>query len=202
MVKITGNQKDGNLIMNHKEMLVLLNEKICKCEKCPELVANRTQTVLDSGNPDAKILMLAEAPGEDEDKQGEVLIGRAGQLLTNIIKACGWDRTKDIYLCNILKCRPPSNRKPTLEEASNCDPFLKLQLKIVNPKIIICLGATAANNLLKTDTSIGQLRGRWFKYENADVICTYHPSYALRQSSAKMNIYDDFQLVIEKIKSL
>lgn len=192
--------------MNRREMLTLLNDTVCKCEKCPELASTRTQTVLDSGNPDAKVLMLAEAPGEDEDKQGEVLVGRAGQLLTNIIKACGWDRTKDVYLCNILKCRPPKNRRPTEVESSNCEGFLKLQLKIVNPKIIVCLGATAANNLLKIDSPIGQLRGRWFKYEegvvNADVICTYHPSYLLRNPSAKQDVWEDMQTLANKLIEL
>lgn len=190
--------------MQKVELLNTLNEKVCNCTKCPDLVANRTHTVLHSGNPTAKILMLGEAPGQDEDEQGEVFVGRAGKLLTNIINACGWDREKDIYLCNILKCRPPNNRRPTENEAKNCETYLKFQIKIVNPKFIVCLGATAACNLLKVDHPIGYMRGRWFKYEdshvNADVICTYHPSYLLRNPKAKEDVWEDLQILMEKIK--
>ncbi len=190
--------------MKKIELLNKLSDKICNCTKCPELVENRTQTVMSSGSPNAKILLLGEAPGQDEDEQGEVFVGRAGQLLTNILKACGWDREKDVYLCNILKCRPPKNRTPTETEAKNCETYLKLQIKIINPKFIICLGATATKYLLKLDHPMGYMRGKWFKYEdahvNADVICTYHPSYALRTGDkGKEAIWDDLQLLLSKM---
>lgn len=185
-------------------MLNLLSEKVCICTKCPALVENRMQTVMDSGNRDAKILFLGEASGKDEDEQGEAFVGRSGQLLTNIIKACGLSRKNDVYMCNVLKCRPPKNRRPTRQEAENCSPFLKLQIKIINPRIILCLGTTAAQNLLKTDDTISELRGRWFKYTdgivNSDVLCTFHPSYLLRNPSAKKNVWDDMQMLIEKYK--
>lgn len=191
--------------MKKFELLNILNSKICKCTKCPELVANRTQTVMSSGNPNAKILFLGEAPGQDEDEQGKVFVGRAGQLLTNIITTCGWDREKDVYLCNILKCRPPKNRTPTEVEAKNCEPYLKLQIKIVNPRFIVCLGATATRCLLKVQHPIGYMRGKWFKYEdahvNADVLCTYHPSYLLRNPAAKEDVWEDMQSLIKIIEN-
>lgn len=186
------------------ELLTKLNEKACNCTKCPELVANRTNVVLHSGNPNAKILFLGEAPGQDEDEQGEAFVGRAGQLLTNIIKACEWEREKDVYICNVLKCRPPKNRTPTDLEAKNCEPYLKIQIKIINPKFIVCLGATAAKHLLKIYHPMGYMRGKWFKYEdahvNADVLCTYHPSYLLRNPDAKKDVWEDMQSLMEKMK--
>jgi DNA polymerase len=186
------------------ELLNILNEKVCKCAKCPDLVANRTQTVFSSGNPDTKILFLGEAPGQDEDEKGEVFVGRAGQLLTNIITSCGWDREKDIYLCNILKCRPPRNRVPTDIEANNCSTYLKYQIQIVNPKFIVCLGATACKYLLKVQHPMGYMRGKWFKYEDvhvkADVLCTYHPSYLLRNPAAKKDVAEDMQSLVKKIE--
>lgn len=193
--------------MNNREMLNLLNEEVCKCTKCPDLVSNRTQTVLDSGNPESRLLFVGEAPGQNEDEKGEVFIGKAGQLLTNILASCGLDRNKDAYLINPIKCRPPDNRKPSKVELCNCEPFFKLQIKIANPKIIVCLGAVAVKAIMGIDESIGVLRGRWFKYEdgkvNADVLVTYHPSFALRKGQKiKENIYEDLQLVLEKIKSL
>lgn len=190
--------------MKKIELLQKLSDKVCNCTKCSDLVANRTQTVMSSGNPDAKILIISEAPGETEDKEGEVLIGRAGQLLTNILNACNLDRKKDLYLCNILKCRPPNNRTPTEQEAKNCEPYLKLQIKIVNPKFIVCLGATAAKNLLKLDYPMGYMRGKWFEYKddhvNAKVLVTYHPSFALRKGDeAKKEIWEDLQMLVEFI---
>jgi len=184
------------------ELLQILSEKVSKCTKCPELVANRTQTVFHSGNP-SKLLFLGESPGEDEDEQGQVFVGKAGQLLTNILKACGIDR-EDVYCCNICKCRPPNNRTPTAIEAKNCEPYLKLQLQIMNPKYIVCLGATASRYLLNLNYPMGYLRGKWFKYENAhvnaDVLVTYHPSYALRTGdTGKQAIWDDLQSLMEKL---
>ena len=192
--------------MTNDQMLNLLTEKICTCNRCPELADTRMQVVMDSGSRSAKILMLGEAPGADEDEKGEVFVGRAGQLLTNIIKACGLSRKEDVYMCNILKCRPPKNRKPTRQESENCAPFLRLQIKIMNPRIILCLGGVAAQNLLKTEDTISELRGRWFKYEdgivNADVLCTFHPSYLLRNPSAKKDVWEDMQSLVSKISEV
>lgn len=190
--------------MNKIELLQVLKEKTLQCTKCPELVSNRTQVVFGDGNPNAKILFLGEAAGQSEDDEGKPFVGRAGHLLDNVIKACGWDR-EDLFITNVCLCRPPNNRTPTILETKNCETYLKYQIKIVNPKFIVCLGATAANNLLKVNQPISHMRGRWFKYEdahvNADVICTYHPSYALRTGDiGKQAIWDDLQLLLEKLK--
>lgn len=185
--------------MKNEEMLILLNEKVKSCNRCKELVENRTQTVLGDGNPKSKIVFLGEAPGKNEDLQGKPFVGRAGQLLNNIIIACGMKR-EDVYICNILKCRPPGNRTPLPEETQNCRPFLNLQLKIINPKFIVCLGACASQNLLGIKMPMSQMRGQWFEYNGIKVLCTWHPSYGLRVSSAKHEIYKDLMLLVEELK--
>jgi len=188
--------------MKKIELLNILSEKVVNCTKCSDLVANRTQTVFGDGNPGARILFLGEAPGRDEDEQGVPFIGRAGKLLTNIIEGSGWKR-EDVYICNTVKCRPPSNRNPTEEEAKNCEPFLKMQIRIIAPKYIVCLGTVAAQNLLKTDERIGALRGVWHSYKEppieAKVLCTYHPAYLLRNKEAKKDVWDDLQLLIKDL---
>lgn len=180
--------------------LAMLHEKIASCKKCPELAESRTQTVMDSGNPDAKICFVAEAPGRNEDVEGEVLVGKAGRLLTNILSACGLVRKTDAYLCNIIKCRPPQNRKPDEIECKNCLPFFKLQVRIINPKFIVCLGNIAAQSLLGRDDPISSLRGRLFDYHDAPVdakvLCTYHPSFLLRNEFAKEDVWEDMQLLL------
>lgn len=187
--------------ISKKEMLKMVSEKISICEKCPELVKNRTKTVPGDGNYNSKLVFLAEAPGQSEDLRGKPFVGRAGELLTNLLKACGLDRENDIYILNILKCRPPANRTPTPEEAGNCHPFLDLQLKVINPSFIVCLGATATRYLLGVDNPIGQMRGKWYKHRDAKVLCTYHPSYGLRVSSAKHEIYKDLMLLVKELKT-
>jgi DNA polymerase len=189
--------------MRKIELLTVLKEKVCGCTKCTDLVNYRTQTVMDSGNPNANILFVGEAPGEDEDQQGEVFVGRAGQLLTNLLKACDLDRDQ-VYICNILKCRPPNNRVPTSEEAKNCEPYLKMQIKIVNPKFIVCLGATAMKYLLNIDQPVGHMRGRWFDYNDGHVkakaMITYHPSYGLRTGDkGKEAIFEDLQTLVNAL---
>jgi DNA polymerase len=192
--------------MQKLEMLQLLKEKVEKCTKCPELAETRTQIIFGDGNPNAKVLLIGEAGGSDEDKQGIPFVGKAGKLLNKIIEAAGWNRKEDVYLLNILKCHPPNNRKPKEKECNNCKPFLELQIKIVNPKIIICLGTTAAQNLLQTNTPISKLRGNWFEYTNAHVkakvMPTFHPSFLFRQPSAKKDVWEDFKKVIAEIKSV
>jgi len=181
-------------------MLQMLSDKISECTRCQELAETRTQTVFGEGNPNAKIFFLGEAPGADEDKQGKPFVGRAGKLLDEIIKACGWTR-EDVYIGNILKCRPPGNRNPTKEESDNCESFLKLQLRIINPKYIVCLGTTAAQNLLHTDERISRMRGKWRYYGDIKVLCTYHPSFLLRNPKAKKDVWDDLQILIKDINS-
>jgi DNA polymerase len=187
--------------MNKIEMLNLLAKKISRCEKCEELANTRTQTIFDRGNPNAKLVFLGEAGGKDEDRQGKCFVGKAGKLLDNILTACNLTEN-DVYICNILKCHPPNNRVPTEIEASNCRKFLDLQLKVVSPKFIICLGSTAAQRLLNVDIPISQMRGNWYEYNGIKVMATFHPAYALRNSVAKHEIYKDIMTVLEAVQSI
>ena len=175
--------------------LAALAAEVALCCRCEELVRNRTQTVFGVGNPFAELVFVGEAPGADEDLRGEPFVGAAGQLLNKIIAACGLNR-EEVYIMNILRCRPPNNRTPLPAEAERCRPFLLGQLKIIRPKFICCLGACAAQNLLQTTETIGRLRGRFFEFLGAQVICTYHPAYLLRNPSAKRHTWDDIQMLL------
>jgi uracil-DNA glycosylase len=170
-----------------------LNSQICECLKCA-LGSTRTKFVFGVGNPKATLMFIGEAPGADEDAQGEPFVGRAGQLLTKIIEAIHFKRS-DVYICNILKCRPPNNRKPTLEESELCKPYLKKQIELVKPKVIVCLGLTAAENLLGTKEAMGKLRGRVMEYEGVPVMITYHPAALLRNPNWKRPTWEDVQAV-------
>lgn len=174
------------------KQLEKLQKCVAGCVKCPELARTRTQTVFGVGNPQAKIMFLGEAPGADEDATGVPFVGKAGQLLDGIIAACKLQR-EEIYICNILRCRPPGNRLPSPEEAGNCREWLDGQIAIVNPDYIICWGSTAAKNLLGTTEAIGKLRGQLFEYGRAKVCCTYHPSYLLRNPPAKKDVWQDMK---------
>lgn len=174
--------------------LNILNEAVKGCTRCTELATTRTQTVFGVGNPEAKILFIGEAPGADEDAQGEPFVGRAGQLLNQIIAACKLKR-EDIYICNILKCRPPGNRTPLPDECGHCREYLDGQLATIAPEYIVCWGTVAAQNLLKTDVTIGKLRKRFFQHGDAKVLCTYHPSYLLRNPAAKKDVWDDMKFL-------
>lgn len=165
------------------------------CTRCHELAATRTQTVFGVGNAQARVMFVGEAPGADEDAQGEPFVGRAGQLLNKIIAACGWKR-EDLYICNILRCRPPGNRTPLPQEAANCREYLDGQIAIVDPEYIVCWGTCAAQNLLGMTDAIGKMRGKWFQHGRAKVLCTYHPSYLLRNPEAKKPVWDDMQLLM------
>ncbi len=167
---------------------------VAGCRLCQELAETRTQTVFGVGDPDAKILFVGEAPGADEDRLGEPFVGRAGKLLNQIIEACGI-RREEIYICNILKCRPPGNRNPSPEEAGNCRQFLDGQIASVQPEYIVCWGSVAAKNLLDSTETIGRMRRQFFEYGGAKVLCTYHPSYLLRNPSAKKDVWEDMQLL-------
>ncbi|MEK6248599.1 MAG: uracil-DNA glycosylase, partial [Planctomycetales bacterium] len=153
------------------DSLPVIAEEVAACTRCPELVENRTQTVFGTGNPHARLCFLGEAPGADEDKQGEPFVGRAGKLLTDIIEKGMNLRREDVYILNILKCRPPGNRNPTPDEAKNCSGFLDRQLALLQPEFICCLGAVAAQNLLETTTPIGKLRGQLHSYGDIRVVC-------------------------------
>jgi uracil-DNA glycosylase len=174
-----------------------LRQRVAACTRCEELAKARTQTVFGVGSPEARIMFVGEAPGADEDAQGIPFVGAAGQLMDRIITASGLKR-EELYICNVLRCRPPGNRKPLPQEAANCREYLDGQIAIIDPDYIICWGATAAQNLLNTLDSIGRLRGRFLQFGRAKVLCTYHPSYLLRQPSAKKDVWDDMKLFLKE----
>lgn len=178
--------------------LAVLRDEVAACTRCGELAASRTQTVFGAGRVDARLVFFGEAPGGDEDTSGVPFVGRAGQLLTKIIEACRLSRD-DVYIMNVLKCRPPNNRSPGPSEVLNCRPYFERQLELIRPEFICCLGATAARALLSTDEAIGSLRRRWFTYGTAEVICTYHPSYLLRNPAAKREVWDDMKLLMARM---
>jgi DNA polymerase len=178
------------------EQLEVLSACVAKCRRCPQLARTRTQTVFGAGDPRAKVMFIGEAPGADEDRTGVPFVGRAGQLLTKIIEACGWTR-EELYICNILRCRPPENRTPSEEEASNCREYLDGQIAIVDPDYIVCWGSCAAQNLLDSREAIGKMRQRFYQYGRAQVLCTYHPSYLLRNPAAKKPVWEDMKLLLK-----
>lgn len=177
------------------DRLAALQARVAKCTRCHELATTRTQTVFGVGNPQARVMFIGEAPGADEDAQGEPFIGRAGQLLTKIIEACGWTR-QELYICNILRCRPPGNRTPALEEANHCREYLDGQIAIIQPEYIVCWGTCAAQNLLGSEETIGKMRGRFYTHGKAKVLCTYHPSYLLRNPEAKKPVWEDMKFLL------
>ncbi len=191
------------LEVRRRELTVLANE-VAGCDLCPELFSTRTQTVFGVGTIDPPVAFVGEAPGGDEDKQGEPFVGKAGQLLTRIINACGFKR-EEVYIFNILKCRPPgaagsgsSNRQPKPEECERCRPFFDRQFEIVKPKHIVALGATAAKNLLNTATGITRLRGKVYDFRGVPLICTFHPSALLRDDTGNMkrDVWEDMKLLL------
>lgn len=187
-------------LMDRRVALAVLTEEVRKCTACDQLASTRTQTVFGVGSLDAELCFIGEAPGADEDRQGEPFVGAAGQLLNKIIVACGMKR-EEVYICNILRCRPPGNRAPKVDEAANCRGFLDRTLDLVRPKFICCLGAVAAQNLLGVTTSIGKMRGRFYDYRGMTVMCTYHPSYLLRTESPepRRQVWEDMQRLLIKM---
>jgi uracil-DNA glycosylase len=165
------------------------------CTLCP-LHSTRTQAVFGVGNRQAQWMVIGEAPGADEDRQGEPFVGRAGQLLNSMLKAIGLAR-EDVYIANILKCRPPGNRDPQPQEAACCAPYLQRQIELVNPRLILCVGRIAAQNLLATDTPIGKLRGRVHRLGSRPMIVTYHPAYLLRSPGEKRKSWADLVLAMQ-----
>ncbi|HEY0368029.1 MAG TPA: uracil-DNA glycosylase [Chthoniobacterales bacterium] len=188
------------------ERLAEVHARVKSCDLCPHLAQSRTQTVFGVGNPDAELMFIGEAPGADEDKQGEPFVGRAGQLLTKIIETMGF-RRDEVYIANILKSRPdmaagaPGNRPPTTEEMKNCLPFLIEQIRIVQPKVMVALGATAVEGLLGFRGTMSKLRGTWHSFEETPLMITFHPSYLLRNQAPaeKRKVWEDMLLVLEKL---
>jgi uracil-DNA glycosylase len=184
---------------NHESDLSKICTDMAGCRLC-SLGETRRNLVFGDGNPQAKVVFVGEAPGADEDAQGLPFVGRAGQLLTKIIEAMGLSR-KEVYICNILKCRPPQNRNPLPAEIAVCEPFLKKQLKSISPQIICALGTFAAKTLLKTEVPISVLRGRFHSYEGIKLMPTYHPAYLLRNPSAKKAVWEDVQLIMKELQN-
>lgn len=180
--------------------LTVLADRVRGCTRCPELAATRTQTVFGVGPVGAEIVFVGEAPGADEDRQGEPFVGAAGQMLNRIITACGLKR-EDIFICNILRCRPPGNRQPKPEEASSCREYLEASIALVRPKVICCWGAVAAQNLLQTKTGITRLRGRFYEYQGIPVLCTFHPAALLegRSPEKKKDVWEDMKTLLGRI---
>jgi len=178
------------------ELLRELAEEVAGCLKCPILASSRTQTVFADGSPTARLMFIGEAPGADEDRTGVPFVGAAGQLLTDMItKGMGLKR-EEVYIANVLKCRPPNNRNPLPEETLNCLPYLERQIEIVRPEFICLLGAVAAKALLNTALGVGRLRGKWHRVRGIPTVVTYHPSYLLRQPAGKKEAWEDLQMLM------
>ena len=177
-----------------REALAAIREDLGPCTRCKLHGLGRRQIVYGVGNPDADLMFVGEAPGADEDVQGEPFVGRAGQLLTKIIEAIGLTRD-DVYIANVIKCRPPGNRNPEPDEVEQCEPFLFRQIDTIKPKVIVALGKFAAQSLLRTADPITRLRGREYKYRDAILMPTYHPAYLLRTPSAKREVWEDMKRV-------
>ena len=192
---------------NNSERLAAVQTRVSACLKCPNLASSRTQTVFGVGNADADVMFVGEAPGADEDAQGEPFVGRAGQLLTRIIKAMGFAR-EDVYIANVLKCRPDTpgssygNRPPTPREMQTCRPYLMEQIDIIQPKVIVALGAVAVEGLLGTRAPMRELRGRWNSFNGTPLMITYHPAYLLRNQSPseKRKVWEDMMQVLERLE--
>ena len=178
--------------------LAVLREQVADCTRCSELAGLRTHTVFGAGPADARLCFFGEAPGADEDASGEPFVGRAGQLLTKIIEACTFTRDQ-VYILNVLECRPPGNRTPLPDEVANCREYFERQFEAISPEFICCLGTSAAQALLRTTEPIGKLRRRWFTHRSAQVICTYHPSYLLRNPAAKRDVWEDMKMLMQRM---
>ena len=189
-------------IADFPEELAALKKEVSVCTQCV-LHQTRTQTVFGVGNPQADWLIIGEAPGADEDKQGEPFVGRAGQLLNSMLLAMGLQR-EQVFIANILKCRPPNNRDPKPDEVVACESYLRQQIELIKPKIILTVGRIAAQNLLKLDTPIGKMRGNQYQYPDSElpVIVTYHPAYLLRSPREKRKVWEDLKAAMRIYKEL
>lgn len=189
----------GSTIREYKSLTEL--EDFIKARRCD--LCSRANVVFGDGNPQAKLVFVGEAPGEEEDRQGIPFVGKAGMLLNKMFQAVNLNR-EEVYICNVLKCRPPNNKTPTQAEITACKPFLIAQLKLIKPKIICALGSPAVKALLSTKESISKMRGKWYRYETigAEVLPTFHPAYLLRDPSKKREAWEDFKILAEKYQSL
>jgi uracil-DNA glycosylase family 4 len=176
------------------DTLLKIRDHLGECTRC-KLHGTRHKIVFGDGNPKAELVFVGEGPGADEDAQGLPFVGRAGKLLTQMIEAMGLQR-RDVYICNVVKCRPPENRQPEDDEVQTCSPFLLRQIDAIAPKVIVCLGAVAAKTLLETNRGISQFRGQWLEFRGRKLLATYHPAYLLRNPAAKSEVWKDLQKVM------
>ncbi len=179
------------------DTLLKIREDIGDCTRC-KLHKGRNKIVFGDGNPKAELVFIGEGPGADEDAQGLPFVGRAGKLLTQMIEAMGLQR-RDVYICNVVKCRPPENRAPEPDEVTTCSPYLLRQIDVIKPKVIVCLGAVAAKTLLETTRGISQFRGQWLEWRGHKLMATYHPAYLLRNPNAKGEVWKDLQKVMAEL---
>ncbi len=184
--------------LDRPSALRLIREEIGDCTRCRLHKQGRKQIVFGVGNPNAELMFIGEAPGADEDEQGEPFVGRAGQLLNNMIKAMGL-RREDVYIANIIKCRPPGNRTPERDECETCSPFLLQQIKVISPKAIVALGAVAAKTLLAVNSPMSELRGHWYDFRGTKLAVTYHPAFLLRDPRQKKETWKDLQMVMKEL---
>jgi uracil-DNA glycosylase family 4 len=179
------------------EQLLAIRRELGDCSRC-KLAGGRTHLVFGVGNPAAELMFVGEGPGADEDQQGEPFVGKAGQLLTKMIEAMGF-RRDEVYIANVVKCRPPENRNPEPDEIEACEPFLRAQIGAISPKIIVALGKFAAQTLLRDPTAISRLRGAWREYEGVRLMPTFHPAYLLRSPGEKAKAWEDLKLVVREL---
>jgi uracil-DNA glycosylase family 4 len=192
------NSKPESGVTDPVQALHLIREDLGDCTRCRLSKQGRKQIVFGVGNPKAELMFIGEAPGADEDQQGEPFVGRAGQLLNNMIKAMGL-RREDIYIANIIKCRPPGNRTPERDECETCSPFLMRQIAAIKPKAIVALGAVAAKTLLAINAPMSEFRGRWFDFRGTKLAVTYHPAFLLRDPRQKKETWKDLQMVMKEL---
>lgn len=188
-------------MLSKTEAMEELKNKVLTCANC-QLRAGCKQVVFGDGNPEASILLIGEGPGEDEDKLGRPFVGRAGQLLDKILAACGYTRAQHVYIANIVKCRPPKNRIPEPEERALCLQHLHRQIEIIQPRIIVLLGATALQGLLDPQAKITKTRGQWIDWQNIWVMPTYHPAALLRNPALKQPVWEDFKKIVARYREL
>ena len=192
----------GNLFLapqlGQTHTLEELRAEIGDCQRC-KLAGGRTHLVFGVGNPSARLVFVGEGPGHDEDLRGEPFVGRAGQLLTEIITKGMKLHREDVYICNVIKCRPPGNRNPEPDEVASCEPFLLRQLELIKPEVVVALGKFAAQTLLRSKTPITKLRGQWFDYHGMQLMPTFHPAYLLRNPGDKRLVWEDIQKVMRAL---
>ena len=195
---VIANAKPESGVIDPIQALKLIREDIGDCTRCVLHKQGRKQIVFGVGNPKADLMFIGEAPGADEDMKGEPFVGRAGQLLNNMIKAMGIQR-EDVYIANIIKCRPPGNRTPERDECDTCSPFLMRQIEVIKPKAIVALGAVAAKTLLAINAPMSEFRGRWYDFRGTKLAVTYHPAFLLRDPRQKKEAWKDLQMVMKEL---